>query len=1355
MSSAPRMRTPGSSASPPGAAWYARRGVPTPIAPARGPLPGGSVTEREPVDAAATLDEGPEEVRGRFPGLRVDRRIGSGGSGVVFRAWSEARGAWVALKVLRAGRWASDAQRVRFAREVAVHRGLDDPGVVRIFEDGESDDGARWLTMELVDGPSLQGLLDTGALPPVRERVAWVVRLARTLARLHARGVFHRDVKPSNVLLAGGREPRLADFGVVMSEAESRLTVGSRAVGTPRFMPPEQLAGEVSEWGRVDLYALGLVLAELLGGRRDGRSTGSLALEHVDADLRWIVARAASPLPASRYATVAAFGDDLERWLAGRSVRWRPSALLWRTREQARFRVSLLALATGVGVVLAVAVVGYRWSEARREAATAREWAGARERLVALWDAGDTAGAEQWVRRFAEDPARRDTAALGDAWLDLAGLQRASLASDAELDSIAGALAATTAPGVRARAVAQLVDAYRRTRSWAALDRLLGADLPVALPPDLRREAAVDVALAAGDLPRALALLPPDRAVLLAPFGQVHAFPNTVRSGVDTDGDGRLEWIDSTPGVLVPIRDGERWHVPPDVRATTRLSDGRVLATGGPDLWALGPGGAARLGPGLSKLAEIEGRIVGTAPDRPRLLVELTEGELVPTGPSPLLESYVTGLAAGDLDGDGVAELVSSYGPPNGFLLRVERADGSAVTQIRPGFVSGVLVLEGRLLAAVSHENPSALLFGTEDVYGGPCRLLSLRVEAGALVTEQEMAWPSGTFGSLHAADLDGDGVREVLLNMENAEIAVLRQAPDGSLVRAFVLPGFHVMQVLQADPDPADELLLEQRGMPARERRHWLVGASDLAGDTLPTRTWPAWTEEPGDDVSGLFQRLSLDAQAAELAEQRGEHARAARLWVRAGRWGPAASARAEEARRTGAAAALEDAVALALQHPDPALADDVAGAAAIVAPSRAEAVRARLAAPLTPDWRADLARTLDPALQVLLPAAVRHDLANGELRLTVPSAVRTVLRLSLRTTGAAPWIHVAGDWLRAEWGSSLDIAVRPVGAPDARGVGLRLKGEGAGGVLFRNARPLLHPSPTVSLLRAVEGPSGARARVADPGVVTPFDLRVGGTGDPAVVAVLGTSDGQAVSATGTAGPLPAPGEAWELVVAGGQGWDALPGQVAVLLLRRLEIGGFTVVSEPAPAAAPAVAWAAHGGPPPAGEPEDDPLFIGLARLDPSLNERVAATWGPRAAARLFAATWATSAHAHRSDPLTVAALLSAPPPIAGDPRWFRLQVARGEALMRVGRVEEARASLRACWEVGRADGSEWRATLEAGALLGELALADGDETGAREWATRAAALAPDADLGWRLVRNRPRYASVVERPGWELLGG
>lgn len=238
----------------------------------------------------------------RFPGFRLNHRIASGGSAVVYRAWSEARAGWVALKILKAGRWANEAQRARFRREVDVHRRIDDPGVVRFFEDDVSADGAPWFSMEYVAGPSLQQRLEDGSLPDLRRRVAWVVDLARTLARLHARGIFHRDVKPGNILLSGGIVPRLADFGIVRVVDDARRA-GDVRLGTPRFMAPEVVSGDVLDWGRADLYALGLVLADLAGA------------EVVPPDLAAIVARATSPVPAVRQADLGALADELVRWL--------------------------------------------------------------------------------------------------------------------------------------------------------------------------------------------------------------------------------------------------------------------------------------------------------------------------------------------------------------------------------------------------------------------------------------------------------------------------------------------------------------------------------------------------------------------------------------------------------------------------------------------------------------------------------------------------------------------------------------------------------------------------------------------------------------------------------------------------------------------------------------------------------------------------------------------------------------------------------------------------------------------------------------------------------------------------------
>ncbi|MBM4367502.1 MAG: serine/threonine protein kinase, partial [Deltaproteobacteria bacterium] len=179
-------------------------------------------------------------------GYALHERLGVGPRSAVYRATQLATGQAVALKFS-----AHPGQRHHEAQVLAR---VDDPGAVALVGAGPD-----WIAVSLVDGPSLQAMLDQGTLPPLPERVRLVATVARTLGRLHARGVVHRDIKPSNILV-DAQGPRVADFGIALGPGE---TGEGDVLGTPRYMAPEQAAGQVRDWPRVDGYALGTVLAEL------------------------------------------------------------------------------------------------------------------------------------------------------------------------------------------------------------------------------------------------------------------------------------------------------------------------------------------------------------------------------------------------------------------------------------------------------------------------------------------------------------------------------------------------------------------------------------------------------------------------------------------------------------------------------------------------------------------------------------------------------------------------------------------------------------------------------------------------------------------------------------------------------------------------------------------------------------------------------------------------------------------------------------------------------------------------------------------------------------------------------------
>ena len=191
----------------------------------------------------------------------LGERIGRGGMGEVFRATDTGTHRAVALKVLTSTEPGS-AQ--RFRSEADLLRLLDHPGVVRLRDSGIHD-GAPYLVLDLADGPSLARELADGPLEVDRVRRVGA-EIADALAHAHEHGIVHRDVKPSNVLLAADGRARLADFGIARLAGAQSLTRTGQLVGSAPYLAPEQVAGD--EVGpAADVYALGLVLAECLTGR--------------------------------------------------------------------------------------------------------------------------------------------------------------------------------------------------------------------------------------------------------------------------------------------------------------------------------------------------------------------------------------------------------------------------------------------------------------------------------------------------------------------------------------------------------------------------------------------------------------------------------------------------------------------------------------------------------------------------------------------------------------------------------------------------------------------------------------------------------------------------------------------------------------------------------------------------------------------------------------------------------------------------------------------------------------------------------------------------------------------------------
>lgn len=219
----------------------------------------------------------PGETIGRF---RLEEHLGEGATGVVFGARDE-HGRRVALKLLRP-EFSEDAVMVaRFEREAKLARELGTPHVVPILELGRSDK-LTYLAMPYYAGGSLAQRLHAVGPLGLRETVELAAQLGRGLDALHARGVLHRDVKPSNVLLDGEGAAALADFGLARGADSTRLTADGQLLGTPHYLAPELIEGSEAT-RQSDVYALGCVLYECVAGEPPfaGRGAAEIGFAHL------------------------------------------------------------------------------------------------------------------------------------------------------------------------------------------------------------------------------------------------------------------------------------------------------------------------------------------------------------------------------------------------------------------------------------------------------------------------------------------------------------------------------------------------------------------------------------------------------------------------------------------------------------------------------------------------------------------------------------------------------------------------------------------------------------------------------------------------------------------------------------------------------------------------------------------------------------------------------------------------------------------------------------------------------------------------------------------------------------------
>jgi eukaryotic-like serine/threonine-protein kinase len=283
-----------------------------------------------------TAEPAPRRV-GRYD---VERELGRGTMGVVYKARDPLRGRTVALKTTSLAFASSDAERQSFERrffeEARIAASLAHPGIVIVHDQGR-DPLSRllFIAFEYLDGTTLDTMLTTAGPPPWREGLRIASRVAEALQHAHANGVVHRDLKPANIMLLEGPlggTVKLMDFGIAkIARAKNALTAAGTLLGTPLFMSPEQAFGEEVDV-RSDIFSLGTILYTILTGRyaftaekipdivakivADTPTPPSQLLRGLPAEIDAVVARAMAKSRDARYPSAEALRADLERVLA-------------------------------------------------------------------------------------------------------------------------------------------------------------------------------------------------------------------------------------------------------------------------------------------------------------------------------------------------------------------------------------------------------------------------------------------------------------------------------------------------------------------------------------------------------------------------------------------------------------------------------------------------------------------------------------------------------------------------------------------------------------------------------------------------------------------------------------------------------------------------------------------------------------------------------------------------------------------------------------------------------------------------------------------------------------------------------